>query len=95
MINIVNVALKKTTSVFLDGVEYQLNDAAIELCRKFFTFYVLMVGVVVVAAFNLAPLVGAESLFSGILFIIVCLLGFNLLMNYVAEKILKKKVKHE
>lgn len=95
MTNIINVALKRTTSVFLDGKEYQLNDAAIILCRKLFTFYCVMLGVIVVCAYNLSPLVGAESIFSGVLFVVVCMIIYNILADFLAEKILRKKVKHE
>ena len=92
MINVINVALKRTTSVILNGIEYELNDAAIKLCKKLYTFYILLLGITVAVSFNIAPLVGSQTLFTDILFVIVCLLVYNLIMNFIFNKILTGKV---
>ena len=95
MINVINVALKKTTVVNIDGVEYEMNDAAINLCRKLFTFYVILLGIIVAVSFNCAPLVGSQSLISDVLFVVVCLVIYNGLADLLMSKILRKKVRHE
>lgn len=92
MINVINVALKRTTSVILNGIEYELNDAAIKLCKKLYTFYILLLGITVAVSFNIAPLVGSQTLFTDILFVIVCLLVYNLIMDFIFNKILTGKV---
>ena len=92
MENIINIALGRTDVVVLKGVEYKVNEAAKNMCKKLYSFYLICIGIICAVGFNLAPLTGSASLLSDVLFVAVLLLIFNGFMTWASNKLLLRKI---
>ena len=89
---IISVVLDKANEFEFLGKTYVVNDVFRKYCKRMFMLYILGIGCITTVGYNVAPLIGANSFFSLMLFVMVLLFVYNILIDKLLKFLLKKKV---
>lgn len=89
---IISVAINKVNEIEIGGVIYEVNDSFRKLCKTIFRIYAVMIGVLCVVGINVAFALNISDWFTATLFVLIILVGYNLIINYTVNRFVIKRI---
>lgn len=89
---IISVAINRVNEIELGGVIYEVNDSFRKLCKIIFRIYAVMIGVLCVVGLNVAFALNINDWFAATIFVLIILVGYNLIFNYTVNRFVIKRI---
>ena len=92
MNQIINIVKLDVDEIEIKGKKYLVNDGIRKLAKKIYRLYFILIGIMCVIADRIAMMIGFNGFLEEMTVIIVLLVIFNVIMDYIVKMILLKQV---
>ena len=92
MNQIINIVKLDVNEIEIKGKKYLVNDGIRKLAKKIYRLYFILIGIMCVIGDRIAMMIGFNGFLEEMTVIIVLLVIFNVIMDYIVKMILLKKV---